>query len=200
MQEFQGAPIPLHERAADNLRFIRETMERSGSFTAVPGWGGIAMGVSAAIAALLAHGVRDQGAAAWLSVWLICLAIALVLGTAGVIFKARRSRIPLFHGPGRKFALSMLPPLVVGGLLTIALTRWNLVLALPAVWMLSYGTAVTSGGAFSVRIIPLLGALFIAAGAVTLFLPVGLGDLMMALSFGGLHIAFGAVVARKYGG
>jgi hypothetical protein len=190
----------LHERAADNLRFIRETMERSGSFTAVPGAGGVAMGVTAAVAAFVAHEARAQGAAAWLRVWLVCLALALVLGTVAVIFKARRRAIPLFHGPGRKFALNMLPPLLVGGLLTVALVRWGLSFALPGVWMLCYGTAVTSGGAFSVRVVPILGLLFIIVGGITLFLPAGMGDIMMALSFGGLHIVFGAIVARKYGG
>ena len=47
-------PIPIDARAMDNLRYIRETMERAGSFTAVPGWGGVAMGVTALAASFVA--------------------------------------------------------------------------------------------------------------------------------------------------
>src|SRR5262245_50172110 len=114
-------PIRLHERAAANLSFIRETMERSGSFTAVPGLGGMAMGGMALLAAPFAQVARQSGVSAWLRVWLMCLAVALLLGALTMGRKARRSGIPLFRGAARKFALSMLPGLVVGALLTVAL-------------------------------------------------------------------------------
>ena len=193
-------PIRLHERAADNLRFIRETMERSASFTAVPGVGGMAMGGAALLASLFAHQARVQGTAAWLRVWLACLAVAVVLGALGIASKARRSGVPLNRGAARKFALSLLPPLAAGAVLTVAMVRWGSAESLPGVWMLMYGAGVATGGAFSVRVIPVLGVLFMVLGGITLFLPLALGDLMMALSFGGLHVVFGAIVARRHGG
>ena len=193
-------PIRLHERAAENLSFIRETMERSGSFTAVPGLGGMAMGGVALLAAPFAQVARQSGVNAWLSVWLTCLAIALLLAAFALGRKARRFGIPLFRGAARKFALSMLPGLVVGALLTVALVRWGVADSLPGVWMLLYGAAVATGGAFSVRVVPVIGVLFMVLGGITLFLPVNLGDWMMALSFGGLHLVFGAIVARRHGG
>jgi hypothetical protein len=193
-------PVALHERAADNLRFIRETMERAGSFTAVPGVSGIVMGGAAAAAAWFAHVARAAGTGAWLRVWLACLCFSLVVGAIGLAWKAKRFSVPLFSGVGRKFALSMAPPLAVGAVLTLALTRLGVADSLPGVWMLLYGAAVATGGAFSIRLIPVLGVLFMIAGTVTLFLPVWVGDYMMAATFGGLHIGFGWIVARRYGG
>jgi hypothetical protein len=190
----------LHERAADNLRYIRETMERSGSFSAVPGWAGMAMGGVAVVSALLAHQARARSGDAWLAVWLACLVLAVLLGALGLASKARRHRVPLFRGPARRFALTMCPPLLVGALLTLAMFRWGFAQSLPGVWMLSYGAGVSTGGAFSVPIVPVVGVLFMLAGAITLFLPAQLGDFMMAASFGGLHIVFGWIVARRHGG
>lgn len=191
---------PLHERAADNLRFIRETMERSGSFSGVPGRAGMAMGVAAVLFAWFAGVARAPDTDAWLAVWLGCLAIAVTIGSLGLIRKARRYNVPLFRGPARRFALTMCPPLVVGALLTVALVRWGMAERLPGVWMLSYGAGVSTGGAFSVPVVPVVGALFMLIGALTLFLPAEFGDLMMAASFGGLHIVFGWIVARRHGG
>ena len=68
------------------------------------------------------------------------------------------------------------------------------------VWIILYGAAVICGGANSVKIVMIAGWCFIALGAISFFLPVGYGNMMMGLSFGILHIIFGAIVARRYGG
>jgi hypothetical protein len=193
-------PVALHERAADNLRFIRETMERAGSFTAVPGVAGMFMGGTAVLSAWLAHIARAAGPGAWLQVWLGCLLVSLIAGGTGLALKARRFSVPLFTGVGRKFALSLAPALLVGAVLTLALTRWGIADSLPGVWMLLYGAGIATGGAFSIRLIPILGVLFMIAGTITLFLPVWVGDYIMAATFGGLHIVFGGIVARRHGG
>jgi hypothetical protein len=198
--------IPLEARAADNLRFIRETMERAGSFTAVPGWGGVAIGVTALVAAPIA--AWQSTSATWLSIWLIEAAVAVVIALFTASRKARAARSALFSGPGRKFALSFAPPLAVGALLTAALYHAGLAGVLPAVWLLLYGTAVVTGGAFSVRVVPLMGLCFIALGAAALFSPLHgnspwnnpWNNLFLMAGFGGLQIIFGLVIARKHGG
>ena len=192
--------MALQDRAADNLRYIRQAMERAGAFTAVPGYGGMAMGVSAIGAAWWAHQARAAGTGAWLRVWLIELVVAIAIGLAAIIWKARRSDVRLLSGVGRKFGLSLAPALVVGGVLTLALARWRVAELLPGVWMLLYGAGVATGGAYSVRVVPVTGVLFMVAGAITLFLPVAWADALMAVSFGGLHIVFGWNIARRYGG
>ncbi len=191
-------PVALEARAADNLRYIRETMERAGAFTAVPGWGGFAIGLTALAATFVA--AQQSTAQAWLATWLLEAALAIAIATAAVVHKARAARVRLFSGPGRKFALSFAPPLLVGGLLTAVLYRASFTTVLPGMWLLLYGTAVVTGGAFSVRVVPVMGLCFMFLGVAALFSPAPWENWLMGAGFGGLQIAFGLVIARRYGG
>jgi hypothetical protein len=182
----------------DDLRFIRETMERAGSFTAVPGWGGVAIGVTALPAALLA--TRQSTADRWLMVWLVTATVATLIGGSTLMLKARRARVPLRTGPGRKFLLSFLPPVAAAVGLTAALYAARATAVLPGLWLLSYGAAVITAGTFSVRAVPVMGMLFMAFGALALATPAAWGDAWMAAGFGGLHIGFGVLIARRHGG
>ncbi len=191
-------PVAIDVHAADNLRYIRETMERAGSFTAVPGWGGVAIGLTAVAAALVA--ARQGTPHSWLVIWLGEALLAVAIAAAATVRKARAARMPLLSGPARKFALSFAPPLLVGALLTVALFRAGYAGVLPGMWLLLYGTAVVTGGTFSVRVVPVMGLCFMCAGAVALFTPAAWGNWVMAAGFGGLQIVFGLVIARRYGG
>jgi hypothetical protein len=190
-------PVALHDRAMDNLRFIRETMERSASFTAVSGWAGVAMGAVAAGAAGLARGHSEP---TWMAILMGAAALSFAIAVVGMVIKSRAAGMPLVSGPGRKFASSFAPPILVGGVLTVALYLSGQTAMLPGTWLLLYGTAVTTGGAHSVRIIPLTGMAFIVLGAAALFAPAAWGDAFMAAGFGGLHLLFGFLIARRHGG
>ena len=191
-------PPALHDRAMDNLRFIRETMELAGSFTAVPGWGGVAMGITALLASFVAS--RQSTLDAWITTWLIEAVVATAIGACAIAQKAQAAKMPVLSGPGRKFALSFVPPLFVGALMTFALYRAELVSALQGMWLLLYGTGIVTGGAFSVSIVPVMGVCFMCLGALALFLPAAWGNVLMAGGFGGLQIIFGIIIARRYGG
>jgi hypothetical protein len=182
----------------DNLRFIRETMERATAFTAVPGWGGVLIGVTACLATMMA--ARQVTTRAWLFTWLWEALLALVIGIFTMSRKARQAESPLWSGPGRKFALSLTPPLLAGLILTVALYQAHAIQSLPGMWLLLYGAGIITGGAFSVRIVPVMGICFMALGVCALFLPPGYGNGLMAAGFGGLHIIFGFIIARRYGG
>jgi hypothetical protein len=191
-------PLALDEHARDNLRFIRETMERAASFTAVPGWGGVVMGITAVGAAVVAS--RQNTREAWLFTWIAEALLALAIAGWSTLLKAREAGLPLLAGPARKFVLSLAPPIFAAALLTVVLYRAGLDGALAGTWLLLYGTGVATGGAFSIRVVPLLGLCFMVLGTVALFCPVAWGNIFMGAGFGVFHIIFGAVIARKYGG
>jgi len=190
-------PIPIDARAADHLRYIRETMESAAEFTAVPGWGGVTMGMTALAAAFLA--ARQVTPRAWIAIWLAEAFVAVAIAAPAAATKARRANSSLFSGPGRKFVLSFAPPVLVGGLLTLALYQLGAVSVLPGVWLLLYGTAVVTGGAFSVRAVPIMGMCVMALGAAALFAPAW-GNMFMAAGFGLVQMAFGVWIALRYGG
>jgi hypothetical protein len=194
----RSEPIPIDVRAADHLRYIRETMESAAEFTAVPGWGGFAMGMTALAAAMLA--ARQTTPGAWVAIWLAEAFVAVAIAAPAAATKARRANSSLFSGPGRKFVLSFAPPIVVGGLLTLALFHLGAFSTLPGVWLLLYGTAIVTGGAFSVRVVPIMGLCLMALGAAALFAPASWGNLFMAAGFGLVQIAFGFWIAVRYGG
>jgi len=194
----QSEPPALHERAMDNLRYIRETMERATAFTAISGWGEVAIGITALLASAVA--ARQSTNTMWLAVWIVEGTISLLIAGWSMDRKARAAQMPLVSGPGRKAVFSLSPPIIAGGLLTIVLFRAGLTNTIPGVWLLLYGTGVITGGMFSVGVVPIMGICFMALGAAALFAPPEFTNWFMAAGFGGLHIVFGVIIARKYGG
>jgi hypothetical protein len=194
----ESRAFDLRTRAQDDLRAIRLAMEGSARFTSVSGAGEMAVGVSALLAAGVAAS-QDAGSA-WLAVWMIEAVVAAAISLAAAARKARRGGGTLWSLPARRFALSLAPPLAAGAALTPVLYRAGLVDALPGAWLLLYGAGVVTGGAFSVRIVPLTGLAFMLAGVAALLLPNFGRDAWMAVGFGGIHLVFGAALARSHGG
>ncbi len=192
------APKRASTTSFDDLRFIRQTMERAGVFTAVPGWGQVVVGATALAAAFFAS--RELSPALWLAVWSVEAIAAALIGVGAMAHKARMAEVPFWSTSGRRFTLSFSLPLVAAAILTIALFRAGLHALLPGMWLVLYGTAFVSGGAFSVPIVRTMGFCFMSIGVIALFAPPAWGNALMAASFGLLHIGFGLVIARRYGG
>jgi hypothetical protein len=183
----------------ENLRYIRDTMSRAGEFTAIPGWGGVVMGTTA-IAAAIVSGPPDNSIR-WVLIWFADGVVAVTIALVAMTIKARRAGTPLWSAaPAYRFALAYLPPLVAGMILTPVFATMDLMARLPGCWLLLYGTALASGGAYSVRIVPVMGICFMALGVVAFAAPAAWGHWLLAAGFGGLHIGFGFVIARRYGG
>ena len=190
-------PPALHERALADLRFIRRTMEGAAAFTTFSGAGLVAIGLSALVAGIVAG---PTPGAAWLGIWIAEAWLALTLGVLSTLWKARAARLPVLAGPLRKFALALAAPLLVGVVLTTTLVRSGAYAVLPGTWLMLYGTGLLAGGASSIRLVPIIGACFLGLGVAATLAPPGLGFAALLLGFGGLHVAFGALVARGHGG
>lgn len=197
-QEETNQPINLSDHAIKNLQFIRETMERSTHFTAVPGYGGILMGVTAIVTAYIA--AQQVYRRDWLIAWLIEACLAFSIGLLAMWQKSKIADQSLFSIPARKFAFGFTPSLIAGIAITLGLWKYEHYDMMPPVWMLLYGASVVTGGAFSVRIVPVMGWFFMALGALAFALPAGYENIFMGASFGLLHIVFGVIIARRYGG
>jgi len=205
-QEKPQEPVSLQGRAIDNLSFIREAMSHSTSFTGVPGWGMVAMGVVALVGGWIA--TRDGGLS-WAHTWGVVAFAGCGVGVSMMALKSRRRKTPVLLGPGRKFLLNFSPPILVGCVLSPVLYFEQLDHLMPGMWLLLYGAAVINGGAFSVSPIPVMGVCFMLIGVVAYLLPsdplpvsgsVHPYDIALALGFGGLHIVFGFIIALRYGG
>jgi hypothetical protein len=192
------SPTTLQGHAFDNLQFIRDAMARAERFTAIPGWGGVAMGVSALGTAAVAS--RAATASHWTLWWLGDAVLASMIGMVGIAKKAQRLQLSLLAAPAKRFALAYIPPLLAGVILTAVFIQNGLTARLPGCWLLLYGVAITAGGTLSVRVVPIMGVLFMVLGAAAFAAPAGFGDGFMAVGFGGLHIVFGLIIARNYGG
>jgi hypothetical protein len=182
----------------EDLRFIRRTMENGNAFTAVPGWGGVSMGITAIVAAFIAAGrATPEG---WLGVWAVEAVIAAGIGAWAIERKARRVGLPVLSGTGRKVLLGFTPPALAGIVLTVALWQAGTTRLIPGAWLILYGAAVVAGGIFSVRVVPLMGVCFMVLGTLALVLAPDARDTLMAVGFGGLHVVFGVFIARGHGG
>ena len=191
-------PPEMQARAMDNLRFIRETMEAAGTFTAVSGWGTVVIGATAIGAAALA--AVTHSTTRWIFIWLCEAGLSVAISVYTMALKARSAKLPLWSEPARKILFSFAPPMAGGALLTLVLVQHGLIALLPGVWMLLYGIGVVAAGTFSVRIVPVMGLAFMAVGTVALFAPAAMATPFMAAGFGGLHLFFGTLIARRHGG
>ncbi len=194
-----AAVTDLSGRALANLRYIRSTMAQAQRLTTIPGLAFAAMGATAALAAVVAS-AWPVSTTAWLYAWL-AEAVAAV-GVLGVAMrrKARALGPPTSRGVGRRFLMGMLPPLVAGAVLTGALRASGAAHLVPGLWLLLYGAAVVSGGVLSVRLVPVMGAAFMAAGVTALLTPAPWPNTLLGLGFGGLHVVFGLLIWRRHGG
>jgi hypothetical protein len=188
----------MHERAAESIEFIRETMVRSASFTAVPGQGGIVMGGIGVLTAVMAS--RAETPERWLATWLVAAVVAAPIGLAATIVKAKRHHVALWSASGRRFMQGFLPALVAGAALTLALVRADRIELLPPTWLLLYGAGILAGATASIAVLTWVGALFMALGVGAVATIGQWPDVWLGAGFGGLQIIFGIIITRKHGG
>jgi hypothetical protein len=196
--EVAAQPESVGSHAAENLRFIRHAMERSSAFTAIPGLGGVVMGVIALAAAGVA--ATQPTGDRWLLTWLGAAALAAVVGLIMMARKARLAGATLTGSNARRFALGMAAPFVAGAAITYELWMVRTFTAMAPAWLLLYGVGLLTGGQFSVPVVRGIGVCFMAVGIAAILTPPGWGNVWLAMGFGGLQIGFGIHIARNHGG
>jgi hypothetical protein len=194
----RSEPTALHQGAAENLRYIRSTMEAAHTFTTVPGKGCIAMGCIALAAAALDS--RPALSSHWLAIWLLAACAAGVTALAFMAAKARAQGISLRRSVTQRFFLTLTPAFVAAAVLTAAMYDSVSRETVAALWLLLYGAGIASSGVYAIRVVWTAGLGFMALGAATLALPPGSAPVMLALGFGGIHLILGEVVRRDHGG
>ena len=190
-------PEALHDHAVNNIRYIRETMERAAAFTSIPGWGGVVIGLTACATAFLARSLTGER---WLMVWLAEAALAVVIAAVAMLRKSSRAGVSLAAPAARRFFTSYTAPLAAGAVITFVLRRFGAFDAMPATWLLLYGASFITSGAFSVRVVRVMGLCFMTLGIIAAFISFPAANALLGAGFGGLHIVFGYLIARRYGG
>ena len=191
-------PTPIDSGALENLRYIRSTIEAADTFTTVPGYGCIAMGVTA----LVAVGVESipQLTQYWLGIWVAAAIVACATALWFMEQKARAQGLSLRRAVARRFFMTLAPAFVAGAILTAALAGSIDRELMTGMWLLLYGTGLAACGLFAIRAVSTAGLAFMALGTATLWLPPGSAHIVLALGFGGIHLALGANIVRHHGG
>ena len=195
---FMTEPAPIRDHALSNLRYIREAMERATSFTSIPGWGGVAVGITAIVAAVLAG--REGLSRNWMLIWLAEAVVAALIAGITMARKAARSDVSFRGAPARRFFISYFAPIVAGAVLTIFLAKNGFHAALPATWLLLYGVSFVGSGTYSIPVVPVMGICFMLLGIAACFVSFAIANALLGIGFGGLHVVFGWIIARRYGG
>lgn len=193
-----SAPVSIDAGALEHLRYIRDTIEAAHTFTSVPGKGCIAMGLTALVAAAL--DTVPALAPYWLPIWLCAAATAVGLASYFLVKKAREQGLRLWGGVARRFFLTLLPALVAGGVMTVALLDADARELVSGAWLLLYGAGLAASGVFSIRPVMLTGFGFMMLGALALALPQSFSTALLATGFGGFHLALGLIIQRRHGG
>lgn len=187
----------MDDHAVANLRFIRDAMKRAGSFTSIPGWGGFAIGCTAVATSIVASRLVDMR---WLEAWMADAILSAAIALIAMSIKASRAGVTLMTPAARRFFVSYFAPIAAAAVITLMLLRAQWYEAMPAVWLLSYGASFISSGSYSIRVVPQMGICFMLLGVAAALVPFPTSNALLGAGFGGLHIAFGLIIARNYGG
>ncbi len=190
-------PIPIESRALGTLAYIRTSIESAGSMV-VPGMAGITMGIIGIVATVVAS--VPSAAPYWLQIWLVAAAIALAVGGAMMAREAAQSGHARYLGPVRKFLLCLCPALFAGAALTFVMRRADTTNLIPGVWLLLYGCAVLSASTVTIartmKLICIMGSLFMLLGLLALISPLATHTLILGMGFGALHTIFGMLIGQ----
>src|SRR5688572_30947612 len=191
-------PTPIDSGAVENLRYIRSTIEAAHTSTTVPGKGCIAMGVTALVAVGIESIQRFEPY--WLTIWVGAAIVACCAALWFMEQKARAQGLSLRRAVAKRFFMTLAPAFIAGGILTAALAGQVDRELVTGMWLLLYGAGLAACGLFAIPAVFTAGLAFMALGTATLWLPPGSAHIVLALGFGGIHLALGTTIVRHHGG
>lgn len=191
-------PTSIGSSAAENLRYIRSTIEAAHTFTTVPGKGCVFMGIAALAASVLES--MPQIASHWLPIWLTAAVVSCATALLFMEAKARSQGLSLLRSVARRFFLTLAPAFLAGSVLTVALVETVGRNVIAGVWLLMYGVGLSACGVFSAPVVLIAGFAFMGLGMVSFAAPSAWAPVLLALGFGGVHLVLGTVIWRNHGG
>lgn len=201
------------EQYEDDIKHIRNLMERSASFASLSGLSGVGAGVSALIGCALTFYILDQyninyfdGKPNYYSFEVIeilatvafsTLVLALFFGVFFTLRKSKRLGTDLWTKSTKNLLIALGLPLLTGGILCIILTYHHLFYLVAPCMLIFYGLALVSAAKYTEKEIFSLGIAELLLGLASA-LWVGYGLVFWGIGFGVLHIGYGLYMHAKY--
>ncbi len=202
----------MKEKYIEDLKEIKEIMNRSTRFISLSGLSGVSTGIIALTGAFIAHQsfFKSQDYLVYNAVdinrddmiHLLLMAFAtLILSIGSAIFftlrKTRQRNQSLFNQQSKELLINLLIPLITGGLLCLVLLLEGFVGLLPPLTLIFYGLALVNGSKYTLPEIRNLGLIEISIGLLAIqFIQYGL--VFWAFGFGLMQIIYGLIVQKKY--
>jgi hypothetical protein len=201
------------QRYLDDLKDIKDIMNRSSRFLSLSGLSGVFAGVFALGGAYLAYGTvyksqdylgyrqADMSTETLTTLLLIALAtVALAVGV-GILLttrEARKSNQKLWDAQTKRLMINLLIPLVTGGILCLMLLLTGYIGFVAPLTLIFYGLALVNASKYTLTEVRSLGLLEIGLGLLAVHF-IGYGLIFWAAGFGVLHIIYGIVMHIRYG-
>ena len=191
----------------EDIKAIREMMEKSTKFLSLSGFSGIIAGVAALMGACIAYYLlRDPSFSdySWMHKMLLLLSDAigvLVISIVASVWlswrKAKRKGETLFNRTTYRILYSLAVPLVAGGIFCLIYMLKGELSTVISGTLMFYGLALVNASKYTYGEIHYLGLIEIALGlAAALYGSCGL--IFWALGFGVCHIIYGLAMYMKY--
>lgn len=196
------------KKQLEDIKAIREMMEKSSKFQAINGLSLIIAGLIAVAGAVFAyfyllrnpsltHFNRTQETLILLACALLVLGLAVGTITLFSWLKAKKNKQNLFSKVTLRAAYNLMIPLVVGGIFSLVLIYHGLIGYVASTTLIFYGLALINASKFTFGEIHVLGICEIIIGLLAaIYLYHGL--YWWTVGFGVCHIIFGVIMYFKY--
>ncbi len=203
------------DKYIDDLKDIKDLMNRSSKFISLSGWSGISIGIVALIAAFIAHLkiknwytlnsfdgiINGKAIDALKEDLLIIAAITLILSLGfGIIFtinKSKRINQKLWSKQSKTLLINLLIPLIIGGILCLLFIQKGNYGVVAPLTLLFYGLALINASSYTIGEIKSLGILNCILGLIGVY-QIGIGIILWGIGFGVLHIIYGILMKIKH--